>query len=303
MSLERFVKNKPVTPPPSADAASGVILLIGAQSVRCGGAGTAAFVLQRLGFQVWHVPTALVPWGEAFGSCPEISVQDTDLKALIDSLIAAPWLGEVRGVLSAQLATAAQGAEVARLVRAVKEKRAEAKFVCASGARVGRESPDPAFFEMLTQTLVPLADCMFLNSAELAQLSGFSTDMEQDAVAAARCLGSALTVITSAPALRRNCTANILVEPGQATIVEHAQVANAPEGAGGVLAALFYARLLEGMDPVSAVKKATASVFELVARSVKMQGDELLIPQNQAVLLQPMALINARRIMEAPARA
>ncbi|MDD7909348.1 bifunctional hydroxymethylpyrimidine kinase/phosphomethylpyrimidine kinase [Pseudovibrio exalbescens] len=305
MSLERFIKKPEDFRSHEGDGLKPVVLLIGAQGVRttCGLQG-AAFALQRLEHQVWQVPTAMIPWPSSHGPSAAFVPQDTDFKRLIDDTINAPWLDQVGGIFTGCLASATQVHEVARLIQAVRGLNPSVTCLCdpALGG-TEEEAVNPDLLRSLIEKLFPLADCVTPNREELAVLSGFSAETEQEAVAAARLLDVAHVVITSAPALRRNSMANILVEPGLATIIEHAQVPNAPKGAGTLLSALFYARWLDGAAPADALKKATASTFELVARSVKMAGDELLIPQNQGVLLQPMALINARRIVEAPARA
>jgi pyridoxine kinase len=110
-------------------------------------------------------------------------------------------------------------------------------------------------------------------------------------------------LLTSAPAMRRNSVSNLLVDDKSAIAAEHGAIADAPNGTGDLMAALFTANLLAGHPDETALKRSAASVFELVARSVKRGSRDLLVAWEQAALVQPMALVSSRRVMDAPIRA
>ncbi|MEE2868499.1 MAG: PfkB family carbohydrate kinase, partial [Pseudomonadota bacterium] len=157
--------------------------------------------------------------------------------------------------------------------------------------------------EAIRDQLVPLADVVTPNAFELGWLTGREIDSEMQALAAARVLGNERVMVTSSPALRRNAIANLLAGPRGAVAAEHASIANPPHGTGDLIAGLFLANLLAGQNDEEALKRASASVFELVARSVRKGADELLFAEEQNSVVKAMALVTSRRVLEAKARA
>ena len=305
MSLERFVKKVQHKIQQEQPKAKPVVLLISSQVVSgCVGTRGAVFALERLGFDVWLLPTILLPWHPGQGAGTRISAHSADFRALVDDLIGSEQLSKVKGVLSGYMANAGQVADVARLVDVLKARDPETLYLCdpVIGDVNGLYVTDDIAMA-IRDTLLPQADITTPNRFELAWLSGFDTNLENEAVAAARLLGVERAVVTSSPAMRRNAIANLLVGPRGSLVVEHAEVKGAPHGTGDLFAALFMARVLDGQDDEEALRKATGSVFELVARSVKVGSNDLLYAEYQNSLLQPMALVNVRRVVEAPQRA
>jgi pyridoxine kinase len=66
---------------------------------------------------------------------------------------------------------------------------------------------------------------------------------------------------------------------------------------GDLLAAVFLSRLLSGMDDEKALQLATASVYEVLARTVKRGSDELTLASDSAGLSTPMAMVQMRHLM------
>ena len=75
-----------------------------------------------------------------------------------------------------------------------------------------------------------------------------------------------------------------------------------PNGTGDLVAAVFLSRLLEGLPEERALQLATASVFEIVARSAKRGADELTLEQDAASLSTPMAMVQMRRLVHPGAK-
>jgi pyridoxine kinase len=67
------------------------------------------------------------------------------------------------------------------------------------------------------------------------------------------------------------------------------------------LAALFLARLLEGVDDEKALQLATASVFEILARTMKRGANELALETDSGSLSRPLAMVQMRHLLH-PAR-
>lgn len=290
---------------PGPPAEKKPILVITSQVVRGGISGRGiVFALQRLGHPVWFLPTIVLPWHPGQGLATRITPPDDAFSAMAEDLIRSDRLAEVGAVLTGYLGSAEQAKPAARLVDAVKAHNPSALYLCdpVIGDEGGLYVPEVTATAM-RDTLVPLADIATPNRFELSWLSGFSADTEAEALAAARSLGVDRVIVTSAPALRRNAISNLLAAPGKALAAEHAAIPNPPKGTGDILSALFLSRFMGGMGDEEALVRAAGSTFELVARSVKKGGDELLIAEEQDVLVRPMALISQRRVMESTARA
>lgn len=290
----------PAPPPARAD-----ILVVNSQVVRGAvGGRIASFALERIGHRVWFLPTVLLPWHPGQGRGERHVADDVTFAALVDDLIGADTLSGIGAVVSGYLGSAAQAGNIARLVTTVRKANPQALYVCdpVSGDRAGLYVAEETAAAM-RDTLLPLADIATPNLFELEWMSGRSVSTEMDAISAARSLGPARVLVTSAPAMRRNSVSNLLVDEKSAIAAEHGAIADAPNGTGDLMAALFTANLLAGHPDEIALKRSAASVFELVARSIKRGARDLLISWEQAALVQPMALVSSRRVMDAPIRA
>lgn len=285
------------------------ILIITSQVVRGGISGRGlSFALERIGHDVWFLPTILLPWHPGHGKGTRIVPPSAEFGSIAADLAGADKLGEVGAVISGYLGEASQAEAVADLVKAVKQKSPEAPYLCdpvmgdhTSASGGGLYVPE-ATAHAIRDQLVPLADIVTPNSFELGWLTDRAVESELDALAAARVLGNERVLVTSSPAMRRNAVANLLAGPRGAVAAEHAVIANPPHGTGDLIAGLFLSNLLEGLDDEEALKRASASVFELVARSVKKGADELLFAEEQQSVVRAMALVTSRRILEAKSR-
>ncbi|MEL7527998.1 MAG: pyridoxal kinase [Pseudomonadota bacterium] len=285
------------------------LLVITSQVVRGGISGRGlTFSLERIGHDVWFLPTVLLPWHPGQGPGTRIVAPSEDFSALAGDLAASEKLGELGGVMTGYLGNAEQAAPIAALVRAVKTANPNALYLCDPvigdhhSAGGGGLYVPKATAEAIRDELVPLADIVTPNSFELGWLTQRAAETELQALSAARSLGASRVLITSSPALRRNAIANLLASPRGAVAAEHAAIDNPPHGTGDLIAGLFLSNVLAGFDDEEALKRASASVFELVARSVKKGADELLFAEEQQSVVRAMALVTSRRVVETRAR-
>ncbi len=281
------------------------ILVITSQVVRgsIGGRG-AVFALERLGYTVWFVPTILLPWQPELGKGTRIVASDEGFSQILNDLAASDGLKNVGAVISGYLGAPTQAAAIAELVAATRKANPNVLYVCdpVIGDMGGLYVPEETA-AAIRDTLIPLADISTPNAFELSWLTGLQADAETQTIASARALGPDRVLVTSAPALRRNSVSNLLVTPSDVIAAEHGLVPNAPHGTGDLISALFIARLLEGHGEEGSLKRAAASTFELVARSVKQGAEQLLVVSEQASILGPMALVSSRRVLDKPRRA
>lgn len=277
----------------------GAVIVISSHVVR-GSVGNraAVFALEVLGHPVWALPTIVLPWHPGHGPATRLRFADDDFDKAIEDLIAAPWLGEVSAILTGYFGSARQPAAVARLVQAAKQKNPDLTYVCdpVMGDLGGLYIPLETA-EAIRDHMIPIADIATPNRYELQWLVGSELSSNQQIIDAALSLGPKRMLVTSAVPMMAGGTGNLLLSGRSALLAEHRLIDNPPNGLGDLLAAVFLARLLDGVDEETALRTATASVFEILARTAKRGGDELALESDASSLSTPMAMVQLRRLM------
>ncbi|WP_434733289.1 pyridoxal kinase PdxY [Rhizobium sp. YTUHZ044] len=282
-----------------SENAAGAVIVISSHVVR-GSVGNraAVFALETLGHPVWALPTIVLPWHPGHGRSTRLTFAEADFDAAIDDLIRAPWIGEVRAVLSGYFGNAAQARSVARLIAALRQNNPELLYVCdpVMGDLGGLYVPE-ATAEAIRDHLIPLASLATPNRYELAWLSGAALDDNSAIMEAALALGPSRMLVTSAVPMMAGGTGNLYLSGSHALLAEHRVVENPPNGLGDLLAAVFLSRLLSGLEDEKALQLATASVFEVLARAVKRGSNELMLASDALSLSTPMAMVQMRRLV------
>lgn len=282
-----------------SEPAPGAVIVISSHVIR-GSVGNraAVFALETLGYPVWALPTVILPWHPGHGPSTRITVGAEDFDRLIDDLIRAPWTGEVRAVLSGYLGGAHQAEGVARLVEALRAKNPDLFYACdpVMGDAGGLYVPEATAIAMRDR-LLPLASLATPNRYELSWLCGAELESNAAILEAALSLGPPRMLVTSAIPMMQGSTGNLYLSGNHALLAEHRLIDNPPNGTGDLLAALFVARLLEGLKEERALQLATASVFEIIARTGKRGADELTLERDASSLATPMAMVQMRRLL------
>lgn len=261
------------------------------------GVRASAFALERLGFPVWIVPTIVLPFHPGHGPGERIVPPADSFSALIDDLIASPWLGEVGGILSGYLGEPGQVAPVRRLVESVKARNPRALYCCDPViGDAGRLYVTEDLAIAMRDRLVPAADIATPNLFELAWLTGKVVKELDDVVDAARSLAAHSVIATSVPSRRKRHIGAALVTDAHAHLADHAHIDNAPKGTGDLFSALVLARLLEGRDPPQAMARAAAGVLEVVAATARLGREELALEAAQRGLVHPSAPVGLQRL-------
>lgn len=283
-----------------SEAGQGAVIVISSHVVRgTVGNRAAVFALETLGMPVWALPTVVLAWHPGHGRSTRMTPGEGEFDAMIDDLIAAPWIGEVKAVLSGYLGAGHQAKSVARLVAALKERRPDFLYLCdpVLGDEGGLYVPEDTAIA-IRDHLVPLASIATPNRFELEWLvGGVPLESNTALMDAALSLGPARMLVTSAIPLMAGSTGNLYLSGNHALLAEHRLIDNPPNGTGDLLAAVFLARLLEGVSDERALQLATASVFEILARTAKRGADELTLEQDTSSLATPMAMVQMRRLM------
>lgn len=279
------------------DGARSVIVISSHVARGSVGNRAAVFALETLGFPVWAVPTVILPWHPGHGPATRIIPDTEQFAAFLKDLESSPRLNEVGAILSGYLGDAAQAGAVASLVRTLRLVNPDARYVCdpvvgdAGGLYVAQSTA-----EAIRDDLVPLADIATPNRFELEWMTGRPLAELDDVIAVASALGPRMMLVTSAAGLSSGRIGNLLVTGASATLAEHGVIDKPPNGPGDLMAAVFLARLMQGLDSAKALQLATASVFEILARAKKRGADELMLETDAASLSDPAAMVNLKHL-------
>jgi pyridoxine kinase len=254
----------------------------------------AVFALERLGFPVIAVPTAVLAWHPGEGPATRIVPPGDAFAALVGDLIGDARLAAVGGVLSGYLGAAGQARPVAALVAAVKARNPRALYLCdpVCGDLAGAYVPADVV-AAIGEQLLPLADIATPNRHELGLLLGKVLPDNDALIAAARAAAPGEVLVTSAFAARGEA-ANLLVTPDCAYYACHASIADAPHGTGDLLAALYLAHRLGGTPASAAFGRAVSSTFSLIgiaggSASLPLAGAQgALVEPDRVVPVEPI---------------
>ncbi len=277
----------------------GAVIVISSHVMR-GSVGNraAVFALETLGYPVWAVPTIVMPWHPGHGPSTRMRFDDDDFDRAMTDLENTRWIGEVKAILTGYFGSAAQVRSVARLIRNIRQKNPALVYACdpVMGDLGGLYIPvDTA--EAIRDELIPLASVATPNRYELAWMSGAELESNNAIMDAALALGPPKMLVTSAVPMMAGGTGNLYLSGRYALLAEHRAIENAPNGLGDLMSALFLARLLEGMDEEKALQLATASVFEILARTKKRGMNELTLETDASSLSTPMAMVQMRHLL------
>ncbi len=251
------------------------------------GGRAAAFILERLGFRVWFVPTVSLAWHPGHGPSTRFRPDEATFGAFVNDLAGAPWLGEVAGVMTGYLGAASQAGPIAGLVDAVKNANPAMLYLCDPiiGDSDGLFQPETVGVA-IHDMLLPRADIATPNRHELAWLTGKPLNDNEELIGVARGLGPREMVVTSAFA-GEGRIGNLLVEPKNARVVSHLKLESVPHGTGDTLSALYFAHRLEGRTPAVSLELAAAAILALVRLGRRLDADEMPLETGQTLFESP----------------
>lgn len=281
------------------DNTNGSVIVISSHVMR-GSVGNraAVFGLETLGFPVWAVPTIVLPWHPGHGPSTRLRFDNGDFDRAMQELAQSRWSGEVRAILTGYFGSAEQVRSVAKLIREMKKRNPDLLYLCdpVMGDKGGLYVPVETA-QAIRDELVPLAAVATPNRYELAWMSGAELETNTDIMDAALALGPAKMLVTSSVPMMSGGIGNLFLSGSHALLAEHRAIENVPNGLGDLLASLFLARLLQGCSDEKALQLATASVFEVLARTMKRGLNELTLETDASSLSTPMAMVQMRHLL------
>jgi pyridoxine kinase len=233
-----------------------------------GHVGLAATVpaLQRLGHEVWALPTVLLASRPGLGRLARHELPPPDLGAMLAALEADGCWGALGAVLTGYFPSPQSVAAAAAAVQRIKQANpAIPVLVDPIAGDGGRLYVAEATAAAIRDELLPLATIATPNLFELQWLGG--ADAPADPAAAARRLGPPMVVVTSAMEGGDGITTLGVTE---AAIVARTvpRRAGIPNGAGDLLAGLLLGQLLRGRDLAAALDASLADLERVLAASV-----------------------------------
>ncbi len=255
------------------------------------GNSAAQFALQRLGVEVWAVPTVVLSNHPAHGRHRGGATAPADFASLIEGLAELGVLGRCGGVLSGYLGEAALAGAVRDAADRVRGANRDARYLCdpvIGDAERGVYVPE-SVREAVLGRLVPAADIITPNAFELGLVAGAEVASVEDAVAAARAvLGlGPRTVVCSSLAVAEDEIATVAVTDGEAIAVCTPRLDGQFYGAGDLLAALLLGHTMRGAGLAEALSWAVSAVFGVIAASEASAGGELALIAAQDQIVSP----------------
>jgi pyridoxine kinase len=262
------------------------------------GAGAAVLPLQRLGFEVMHIPTVLLAHHPGHGAFRGKLLPAEQLQELVEGLAAISALAAVDGVLSGYLGTAANGAVMLDALARARAGNAAVRYLCdpVLGDADRGLYVRPEVAEFLKHQAVPAADLVTPNRFELEWLTDSTVASLEDALAACdalRARGPKCVICTS---LDRDTTVveTLAVDDSGAWLVATPKLAPVPNGSGDLFAALFLGQRLLGRPVPNALVRAVTATYGVLQQSVG--AAEMRLIEAQAAFTDPPARFAAAKV-------
>ncbi len=261
------------------------------------GAQAASYPLQRLGFDIWALPTTVLSAHAATPGMRGRKLSGAEIAALGEGLAAHGALAAAQAGLLGYLGST--DAARAAFDIAGRLRRDAPRLI---DPVLGDEEPGlylpEAVGDLYRARGLALADIATPNRFELGWLTGMPTATLEDALAAARALraqGPELVFVTSAPC-DAGATGLLAVDAQGAWLAETPRIAHRATGAGDMCAALLLAHLLAGETASQAAAQAVAALHAVIAEAARLGAAALPVVSAQALWLSPARPAALRRV-------
>ncbi len=258
------------------------------------GSSAATFPLQRLGHEVWAVPTVVFSNHTGYGAWRGPLLRADDVRAVVTGIEERGVLPTCDAVLSGYLGGPDICDVVVDAVERVKKANPEATYTCdpVIGNATRGCFVDPAIPPVLREHVVPHADVITPNQFELGFLTGTAPDSLQSTLAsadAALAMGPSTVLVTSVLRPDRpDDTVEMLAVSGDgAWSVRTPLLPIAANGSGDLTSALFTAHLRTTGSPAEALARTASSVIGVLRVTIASGEPELQIVNGQDAIASP----------------
>jgi pyridoxine kinase len=251
------------------------------------GNSAAQFILQRLGHDVWPVPTTLFSNHLAKPSWTGKLVPHEDVAALLDGLSRLNLLDRVDAVVTGYLGDPGNVAITADLVDQLRRKRPDVIYACdpVMGDN-GQLYVKPALAEAIESELIKRADILSPNQFELRRLSGIDVVDQATSIEASRALqqrfGTKAVVATGVLDTQHPDRITALATDATGVWAASGPRIDVPaSGAGDSFASLLLGHYLRSRSLPQSLNAAVAGTSAIFAATAALARDELAIVDSQ----------------------
>lgn len=267
------------------------------------GNSAAVFPLQRIGVEVWPVHTVQFSNHTGYGAWRGRAFSGEAIRAVVEGIDERGVLGECDGVISGYLGSADIGEAVVDTVGRVKGANPAARYCCdpvigdfGRGVFVRRGVP-----ELIRERALPIADFVTPNQFELDFLTARTTATLAEALAAVdalHALGPRVVLVTS---LRLDDTPADALDLVASDGIDRYRLRTpllplTINGAGDLIAALFFAHHLSTGSAAEALSLAASSLFGVLSRTAEQGSREMLLVEAQQEFVTPRRIFKARPV-------
>lgn len=258
------------------------------------GNSAAVFPLQRMGHEVMPVYTVMYSNHTGYGSWKGPMLTGQNVRDILAGIDERGGLDDVELVLSGYQGGDDIGDAILDAVALVKTRNPSASYACdpvlgsaASGCFVA-----PEVQHLIRDRVIPRADIITPNQFELGFLTGtspLSLEETLESVERAREAGPETVLVTSVlrPDRPEGSIEILAVTRDGAWSVQTPHLPFKANGSGDVTAALFSSLFRATADPVEALARTAASVFELLENTWKSGSAELRLIESQQAYVAP----------------
>ncbi|MEH0741052.1 pyridoxal kinase PdxY [Vibrio cholerae] len=268
------------------------------------GNSSAAFPVQRMGLEIWPIHTVQYSnqthyqQGWTGNSYPA-----SDIRELIGGLDSIDQLAHCQAIISGYQGSVEQCIAVKEAVELVKSKSPGALYVCEPSMGGSSKSlmASEAVCDQLIDDLMPMADVIVPNQAELAQFTGCRITTLEEAINACKQaleMGPKIVLVKHLTLLSEGVYSMLLATPkaiylGQRPLLEFDTT---PGGIGDLVTALFTACLVKEMSPVAAFRHTQNAVYGVLELTKDNHSLELEMIEAQYEFVEPTHDLPVKRV-------
>ncbi len=269
------------------------------------GNSAAVFPLQRMGVEVWPVDTVQFSNHTGYGQWRGEVFGGSLIRDVVNGIKQRGVLAECDGVLSGYIGSAEIGAAILDAVVTVKRANPVAKYCCDPViGDVGRGMfVRKGVAAFIRSKAVPAADIITPNQFELEYLANRECKRLNDVRAALKTVHELRPRVIMVTSLHVEDTpedaVDLLASDSKACFrVRTRRLPQKMNGAGDVIAALFFAHYLRGGRIDEALSKSASAVFGLLAKTAEAGTPELQLISAQDEFVNPSQTFEAEDITE-----
>jgi pyridoxine kinase len=267
------------------------------------GNSAAVFALQRLGVEVWPIHTVQFSNHPGYGAWRGRTFEAGLIEELVQGIDDRGQLASCDGVLSGYMGSAEIGAAIIDAVARIKAANPRARYCCDPViGDVGRGVyVQPGVADFIRRHAVPAADVITPNHFELEYLTGRKTQNVAEvleAVDSLRALGPRAVLVTSLACEETPANSIDLIARDDSGVyrLRTPKLPISINGAGDLIAALFFAHLLRSGSAAVALSQSASAVFGMLKRTAQAGSREILLIEAQDELVKPTTIFHAESL-------